>query len=121
MTPLEDNSKKFMARHRRSWKHFSWRKKSTPYAIKTSTIFCRQAFPSDNSKKRPTPSSSPKTGCTYRQIAPLSTPNDAKVLIRTDNSKKRAALPTSSKTVCTYRRIAPVGTHNDGKGTDSRG
>jgi len=78
MTPLVDNSKKIIGLQRRSWKPFSWRKKSTLYASKASIIFCPQTFRPDNSKKRPALSGLPKAGGTYRQIAPLSTPNGGK-------------------------------------------
>ena len=78
MTPLVDNSKKTIGLQRRSWKLFSWRKKSTLYASKPSTIFCPQTLRPDNSKKHPALSGHPKTGCGYRQIAPPSAPNDGK-------------------------------------------
>jgi hypothetical protein len=78
MTPLPDNSKKLIGLQRRSWKLFSWRKKSTLYASKASMIFCPQTFPPDNSKKRAALPTSSKTVCTYRRMAPLSTPDNGK-------------------------------------------
>jgi hypothetical protein len=67
----------------------------------------------DNSKKQTRLGVGRTSGCRYRHIAPLRTPNNFGEPARPDNSKKRSCWAVGRETGCRWRHIAPLRTPDD--------